>query len=939
MAGGGVGGGDIETKVIDIIIEAQNNATEGIAGASGSLQGFSASLMGIGKSMALIGGGMTIAGAAIAAGIGLLVDQAANFDTTLIKVQNNTTMTDANVAAMRDTILTLGQQTGASFDSLATGFMKVMNITGDAAASTDILTVATESAVSTGGDAAATANILANAMHEYGVDVSHAATEQERHNAILANASKMMGTFHLAAAEGNMTLEQFSTESGKAIGVAANLGIPVEQVAAAFAALTKHGYDAAQAQTQLVALLTHMIKPAAAAEAELKKLSKATGIDLVGDFSAAGVASKGLDGVLEDLRLVYQKMGYTQAEATGESMKLVAAQRGGLGLASLLGTAWNDNVSILADLTDAQKVDSITAESMARTHETLSNQMAVLKNVIEAAAISLGEAFMPAIQAHIGKVKEVVGVVVGWIEKNKDLVAHVALLAAGFLLVAGPILMFLGVLAMAVAGFGALVAMINPVTVGIILLIAIGAALYAAWQSNFHGIRETVTTTFAQIQATVTQVIAFLAPYVTAGLAALVVAFQDLVAWAQVAGPKVQAALVVAFQDLVAWAEVAGPKVQAALVAVVAAFHTAVEWVQANWPTVQTTITNVFTTILAVIQAVVSFLAPFVTEQFSYITQWVSVNFPAMREIAEAVWKDIQSVVTTVVNQVVALVREYWPVLFTIITNVLHAISDVVTFVWNTVAAFWKANHTTILAFLQMVWNIFQIVVSTAIHNILGLITVGLDLLTGNWTGAWYSINAILQETWDAMTSIVDLALAFINTYLLQPALAAIASAWSSAWTSIGNVFASAWMGIVGTAKSGVNQVISLINDLIGAWDAITLSIPGFSVGIPSVTVPGVGTIGGGSLSWGGFSESVNQIAPIPMLGMGGIVTAPTLILAGESGPEAIVPLGRGVGGGGGPTFHLHVTGNTIMRRDDADEIVDWFATAIEAKYRLSTQH
>ncbi len=330
-----------------------------------------------------------------------VVKSGTEFNTQLTTIQNNTTMTSADVGALHDGVLKLASETGAPIKNLAEGFQHVMNITGDTASSMEILNAATASAVATGGDASKTANVLANAMHEYGTDVSTAATAQEKHNDVLVAATKTMGIFHLAAAEGNMTLEQFSEHSGRAIGVAANLGVPLEQVSAAFVALTKHGFDAAGAGVQVTDMLTHMINPGKQAEAELVRLGKATGIDLVNDFTAAGIHAKGLDGVLKDLHDAFQKMGYGEAEATAEAYKLINAQRGGLGVATLLGTAARDYAGTLKDGTDQSKIATINNDSLARKLETVGGQFDVLKASVQASGIQFSENLQPALLAGI----------------------------------------------------------------------------------------------------------------------------------------------------------------------------------------------------------------------------------------------------------------------------------------------------------------------------------------------------------------------------------------------------------------------------------------------------------------------------------------------------------------------------------------------------------
>ncbi len=359
-----------------------------------------ASLLGLGEATSAAALGFTalaIAGAATVGGLVAATAEAANFQRSTMEIANNTTMATGQIDTMRQTILALGADSGVSFDILGQGFMKAMNITNDTAASMAILTVATESAASTGGNAAATTNVLANAMHEYGLDVVRAADGTNNLAAVQANAAHVMGVMHLAAASGNMTLEDYSNYSGRAIGIAANLGVSLEDVSAGFSSLTRHGFDAATAGTQMTNILTHLINPTKSAHSELVKLSNATGVDLVADFSAAGLSSKGLEGVLGDLKTAYEKMGYSSAQAEAESMKLIAAQRGGLGLATLLGTGYEDFRKTLADLNNQELTNSITEESYNKIKETAGFQWDRLKRTVQEAAIVLGTSMLPAL--------------------------------------------------------------------------------------------------------------------------------------------------------------------------------------------------------------------------------------------------------------------------------------------------------------------------------------------------------------------------------------------------------------------------------------------------------------------------------------------------------------------------------------------------------------
>lgn len=108
-----------------------------------------------------------------------------------------------------------------------------------------------------------------------------------------------------------------------------------------------------------------------------------------------------------------------------------------------------------------------------------------------------------------------------------------------------------------------------------------------------------------------------------------------------------------------------------------------------------------------------------------------------------------------------------------------------------------------------------------------------------------------------------------------------IASAASGMWDGIKNAFKSA------------------INWIIDGWNGMHFRMPSFDTHIP-----GVGTVGGFDMG----------LPHIPRLALGGIVSRPTLVLAGEAGPEAIVPLNRAGGFGQQPpqSIHLYIDGREI---------------------------
>src|SRR6185312_15647761 len=78
------------------------------------------------------------------------------------------------------------------------------------------------------------------------------------------------------------------------------------------------------------------------------------------------------------------------------TMKLLNAQRGGLGMATLLGTGYSDYNSILAQLNDTQQVNTITEDQYQRSLQTAGVQLHIAEQRAKEMAITLGTALLPA---------------------------------------------------------------------------------------------------------------------------------------------------------------------------------------------------------------------------------------------------------------------------------------------------------------------------------------------------------------------------------------------------------------------------------------------------------------------------------------------------------------------------------------------------------------
>ena len=121
------------------------------------------------------------------------------------------------------------------------------------------------------------------------------------------------------------------------------------------------------------------------------------------------------------------------------------------------------------------------------------------------------------------------------------------------------------------------------------------------------------------------------------------------------------------------------------------------------------------------------------------------------------------------------------------------------------------------------------------------------------------------------------------------------------------------WDGMVSGIKGAINSVIGSINGFIRSINSIKIRVPG-------VDIPLVGRVGG-------FSVGMPNIPEIPSLAKGGIVNRPTLAMLGESGPEAVIPLGRR--GGAGITVNLTIMGDVLGMDDFQQKVTSVIRDAV----------
>jgi TP901 family phage tail tape measure protein len=344
------------TDNIFLAIHARDLTGPGLLGASASLHSFAT--IGAGALAGVVGGSLALS---------------THFQQMTQTIANNTTMSQGDLTQMRQSMLRLGFDSNASLDQLGEGYRHALNLGFNFHDAQRIVEAGMRSGISTGSNLGDTINTLAGVMHAYNIPASQ--------------TNDVMDRLHLAAAQGNTTLEEFTTGGSRAMAMAANLGVPLNQVLSTLSALTRHE-SLRDANTQMVGFMSKLANPTAGAKKALAQLSLSSGIDLLGDFTPAGIKAKGLTGVLADLKAA------THGNV-GQMFQLVPALRGGMAAMLLTGNAGGDYASILRSISGVTAQNSVTTKAYAATQHTAAFALGELRNRVEILGIKLGTALMP----------------------------------------------------------------------------------------------------------------------------------------------------------------------------------------------------------------------------------------------------------------------------------------------------------------------------------------------------------------------------------------------------------------------------------------------------------------------------------------------------------------------------------------------------------------
>jgi TP901 family phage tail tape measure protein len=466
------------TTVASLAVEIGANITgltRGLGEAENSISGFSGRiskpLSDVGTKIAGIGQQMSLAFAPLTLAMGGGIKVASDFETTMAEIQARSGLTAGEMERISEFALQMGADTAFSANQAAEGFLQLLTSGQSVEQAMSTLPSVLNAAAAGGVDLGYAADAVTDIMAAFNLDVADA-------EAVVESLARAAGAS--SADVGSLT-QGFQNVGG----VAREMGLTVDQTAAALAILSENGIKGAEAGTALKSMLLNMTRATDATQGAWANLGTSF-------YDTEGNA-RALPDVLADIQAGLDPM---TAQRQNEVMKDLFGSYGILAGTALTGSTSIDEMQAsMAGATGASEVAEARMDTFEGRIETLTGSLetlgiTVLTPLIKNVLTPLAE-----------KLTTIVNAVTEWADENPEL-AGTLVIIAGALAIAGPALFVVG---RALKAMSILTGPIGLLVLGIGLIIGlltnpdVQAAL-ATWKGVFDNLKIIFETLWEKVR-------------------------------------------------------------------------------------------------------------------------------------------------------------------------------------------------------------------------------------------------------------------------------------------------------------------------------------------------------------------------------------------------------------------------------------------------------
>jgi TP901 family phage tail tape measure protein len=331
----------------------------------------------LGRSFGSLGNAARLATRAMTIGVigalGVAVKEAIAFDKAMRNVNSIAKLGEKQFQGLSKQILALAKVSGQAPTTLAKGMYDIVSSGFKANAAIKILRTSSIAATAGLTDTATATKAVVAVLNAYHLSANKAA--------------RVGDILFQTVNKGVLTFEELASQIGDVLPVAAQLGVPLEDIGGAMATITLHGVNAAEAATQLKQVLVSILKPSE----DLQKTIKQMGFDT----GEAALKTLGLEGFMR--KLTVSSKG--SAAAFADWFPNVRAMNGALGITG-------KNIATLHGNIKAMSERGALGSAFAEQGKSIAVQWQKARASLIAAAIPIGQLLFPALKAGAEKVAE-----------------------------------------------------------------------------------------------------------------------------------------------------------------------------------------------------------------------------------------------------------------------------------------------------------------------------------------------------------------------------------------------------------------------------------------------------------------------------------------------------------------------------------------------------
>lgn len=309
---------------------------------------------------------------AVIGNVGQLASAALDFEAQMANVNSIIKVSGDELQMLSDQVLGLTNNPGITHGpaDLAAGLYNVVSSGLEGAAALETLEVSAMAATAGLTSTDIAAQVIVGTMNAYG---------QETYT-----AAQVADVLFKTVDSGVITFEQLASNMGQVLAVGASLGVGVDQLGAAYAQMTLNAVPAAQAETQIAALMRSALQPTAELTQAVQKHGYAS--------AEALIAAEGMPGYLRVLM--------EESDGSKEALLGLVGSTEAMNAATILGKDGVEEYNkLLFEMTGQLANGGALTEALEKQMLSANFAIAKAKQQVTVAATVFMGLFAPAIRA------------------------------------------------------------------------------------------------------------------------------------------------------------------------------------------------------------------------------------------------------------------------------------------------------------------------------------------------------------------------------------------------------------------------------------------------------------------------------------------------------------------------------------------------------------